>query len=564
MEKMGPLKDNGYQLSATPATRLFSPLFAAVRLGGGEIMKNAGCSPLRNSVYPLIFLVLGTCSSCAVAAAQNTGTPSQADESARITALDKSLQETRAELSETRAEIRQLRSLLEEMNKKMAANSSATALENNQQSNPRAATPAEESSQASQSSQPGAPPAKISEDDWQILNAEVEGHEQEKVESGSKYRVKLWGLALFNAFDVNGRVDNLDVPTTAVSPPAGSAPGSLGASLRQSIVGITGTGPDLFGWRTSADLQMDFFGGLPAGYGSGSSGIFRLRLARIRFDGDHTSIVAGLDTPFFSPETPTSYMSVAVPAFATSGNLWMWSPTIRVERRFDTSVSQLKIEGGLLAPSQYATATSDVRQPTPGEASRQPVYAVRVSANGTHGDRPATAGVSGLYFPQRFLGGATVSGWGTVADWRIPLLPRTELSGEFFAGRGLDSFGGVPVPLIQSSDYAEYATAAAPELARAMMLGGWSQLKIAVNSQNEFNVAIGAGNRDSADISRGAVLFEPLEYLSPRNQTIFVNYVFRPRSDLLFSPEYRRLRTYSLSGAPAEASQIGLAAGFIF
>lgn len=523
-------------------------------------MKSAGVSSLRNSACCVAFLLLGTCLGCATAVAQNADAPSRIDESARIAALDKSLQETRAELTETRAEIRQLRALLEEMNKKMGAYSSGTAVESSSQ----AAAPAESVSSASQSREPTAPSAKINEDDWQVLKAEVEAHEQEKVESGSKYRVKLWGLALFNAFDVNGRVNNLDVPTMALGQSAATAPGSLGASFRQSTFGITGTGPDLFGWRTSADLQMDFFGGLPSGYGGGSSGILRLRLARIRFDRDHTSIVAGLDTPFFSPETPTSFMSIAVPAFATSGNLWTWSPTLRVERRFDTSLSQFKLEAGVLGPSEYATSSSGVRQPTPGEASRQPVYAVRVSANGTHGDRPATIGVSALYFPQRFLGGATVSGWGSIADWRVPLFPHTEFSGEFFAGRGLDSFGGVPVPLIQPQEYSEYAESVAPGLARAMMLGGWSQLKFVVNAQNEFNVAVGAGNRDSNDIAQAVALFPAVNYLAPRNQTIFVNYIFRPRSDLLFSPEYRRLRTYSLTGAPAKASQIGLAAGFIF
>ncbi|HEX5422866.1 MAG TPA: hypothetical protein VFW94_04905 [Candidatus Acidoferrales bacterium] len=522
-------------------------------------MKSAGFSSLRSSACFVVFLLVGTCLACTTVAAQDGATPSRLDESARIAALDKSLSETRAELTETRAEIRQLRALLEAMNKKISGSSSETTPDNSQ-----AAAPTEAAAPVSQSSQPGPPSAKISQDDWQVLKAEVEAHEQEKVESGSKYRLKLWGLALFNAFDVNGRVDNLDVPTMALSRSAGTAPGSLGASFRQSIFGITGTGPDLFGWRTSADLQIDFFGGLPSGYGGGSSGLLRLRLARIRFDRDRTSIVAGLDTPFFSPETPTSFMSLAVPAFATSGNLWNWSPTIRVERRFDTGSSQWKVEAGVLAPSEYATATSGVRQPTPGEASRQPVYAVRVSANGTHGDRPSTVGVSAIYFPQRFLGGAFVSGWGSVADWRVPLLWHTEFSGEFFAGRGLDSFGGVPVPLIQSQVYAQYAESAEPAITRAMMLGGWSQLKFVVNAQNEFNVAVGAGNRDSDDIARAAVLFPALNYLSPRNQTILVNYIFRPRSDLLFSPEYRRLRTYSLTGAPVKASQVGLAAGFIF
>lgn len=519
-------------------------------------MNSAGCRTFWTSIPFVFVLSFMACPLWAQSTSQSAGSAPQTDTDARIAALDRSLQQTRTELTQTRAEIRQLRALLEAMNQKIAASAP--------QQNP----PAQSSAQAAAPTQPfeqsPAPPAQISEDDWQIVKAEVQQQAQEKVESGSKYHVRLWGMALFNAFDVNGRVDDLDVPTLAFPRSPGSAPGSAGASLRQSLFGLTGTGPDLFGARTSADLQLDFFGGLPSGYGGGSSGIVRLRLARIRFDWDHTSIIGGLDTPFFSPEVPTSFMSVAVPAFASSGNLWIWSPTIRIERRFDTSVSQFKIEAGFLAPSAYSTSSYAVRSPTPGESSRQPVYALRFSANGTHGDRPPTIGVSGIYFPQRFPNGATVSGWGGTLDWRFPLLPHTELSGEFFAGKGLDSFGGVPVPLLSSQVYDQYLQVGAYALAQTPMAGGWSQLKITVDSRNEFNVAIGAGGRNSSELAQDSLLFPALQYLSPRNQTLFVNYIFRPRSDLLFSPEYRRLRTYPLSGSPAIASQIGMAAGFLF
>jgi hypothetical protein len=44
----------------------------------------------------------------------------------------------------------------------------------------------------------------------------------------------------------------------------------------------------------------------------------------------------------------------------------------------------------------------------------------------------------------------------------------------------------------------------------------------------------------------------------------FVNYIFKPRSDLLFSAEYRRLRTYEVNGSPDVAGQIGLALGYLF
>jgi uncharacterized coiled-coil protein SlyX len=515
-------------------------------------MKSARCRVFRNFVP--FFFVLSAMARPVWSQSAPQSEAVQADTDARIAALNQSLEETRAELTETRAEIRQLRALLEAMNKKMTATTPPAQ-------NTLAQPAAPEAAPAAQSV---APPAQISEDDWQIVKAEVQQQAQEKVESGSKYRLKLWGLALFNAFDVNGSVDDLDVPTAALPRSPGSTSGSLGASLRQSILGITGTGPDLFGARTSADLQFDFFGGLPSGYGGGSSGIVRLKLARIRFDWDHTSIIGGLDTLFFSPEVPTSFMSVAVPAFASSGNLWAWSPSIRVEQRFDMGASEFKVEAGFLAPAAYSTSGYGARLPTPGENSRQPVYAVRFSANGTHGDRPPSIGVSGVYFPQRFPDGATVSGWGSILDWRFPLFPHAELRGEFFAGKGLDSFGGVPVPQLSSPDYSEYLEFGAPALAQVPMMGGWSQLKITVDARSEFNVGVGTGGRDSSELAQDSVFFPTLQYLSPRNQTLFVNYIFRPRSDLLFSPEYRRLRTYPVNGAPAIASQVGIAAGFLF
>jgi hypothetical protein len=507
----------------------------------------------------VLLLWIGFCPTLTNARPQSADSSPEAETDARIAALDKSLQETRAELAETRAEIRQLRDLLEGMRSNAVASTNIAG--------PVTSVEQQQSSSAAGSEQTGstaAPQAQISEDDWQVLKTEVQQQEQEKVESGSKYRLRLWGLALFNAFDVSGAVDQFDLPTVALPSGAGVINGGIGGSLRQSIIGLTGTGPELFGARTSADLQMDFFGGLPSGYAATSSGLVRLRLARMRLDWTDTSLIAGLDTPFFSPNAPTSYMSIAVPAFAAAGNLWTWSPTIRVEHRFDTSVSQFKVEAGLLAPPSYVEANSNVRQPSPGENSRQPVYAVRFSANGTKGDLPPAVGVSAIYFPQRFPGGAQVSGWGTLLDWRFPVVVHTQLSGEFFGGRGLDAFGGVPVPLFQPQAYDQYVETGAPALAQATMLGGWTQLKITINARNEFNFGVGAGDRNSRTVAQQAMLFPSLEYLSPRNEMMMANYVFRPRSDLLLSPEYRRLRTYPIAGAPAVASEVGIAAGFLF
>jgi hypothetical protein len=494
--------------------------------------------------------------------AQSASAPaSQAELDAKVRMLSQTLEETRLELSESRSEIRQLRAMLEQVLRKMGEPAKPT---------PGAVARREQSTEESPGNSQEAKPndeqnlARITEDDWQIAKSRLEELQQDKVESGSKYRLKLSGIALFNAFGETGHVDNLDAPSVAVPQSPGASSGSLGASLRQSIIGLAGVGPNIYGARTSGDVQMDFFGGLPSGYGAATSGVMRLRVARVRFDWENTSVVVGLDAPFFSPNTPTSYMSLAVPGFASAGNLWTWTPTIRVEQRWLTPVSLFKIEAGVMDPSRYGASSASVRAASPGENSRQPAYSLRISANGKSENRPLSIGVSGIYLPQRYSGGALVSGWGAVTDWRLPLLPHMELSGEFFAGKGLDVFGGVPYVLVQPSDFNYYNSVTAPALAGIRMLGGWSQVKVKLNVRNEFNLAAGSGARSARGTSQTALLDPTLLFLSHRNDMWFTNYIFRPRSDLVFSTEYRRLRTYQVSGTPAIAGQVGLAVGFIF
>ncbi len=494
--------------------------------------------------------------------AQNT-----AEISDKIDQLTRSLEQTQVELAQSRTEILELRAELKQVLAKMnsGANAgsalSADVLPSDHASIPAGApggqAPADESKSA---------PAQITQDDWDILNERVEEQRQVKVESMSRYRVKLSGLALFTAFANFGQVDNPSLPSIALGPLVGYSDGSVGASVRQSIIGLTGYGPTVFGAHTSADLQMDFFGGVPTSYGGNNSGLAELRLARFRMDWKHTSFVAGLDYPFFAPNLPTSYMSVIVPGFASAGKLWSWTPTIRAEHRFDGTFSAFKIEAGFLDPSSYSynAPNTTVRITSPTENSRQPTYAARLSASQGSEDRPATIGFGAVYSPQRFVGGYNVSGWAGTMDWRFPLIRRTELSGEFFTGRGIDGFGGLPLSPLRPANAIYYASVTAPQLANIGVIGGWTQLKFRFDSRNEFNVAAGTGGRNSGDLRNAALTDSFLLSVPARNQMLFANYIFKPRSDLIFSVEYRRLRTYDVTGPADSAGQLGLAVGFLF
>ena len=76
------------------------------------------------------------------------------------------------------------------------------------------------------------------EEELQLAKGELKEQSQTKVESGSKYRVRLSGLALLNMFTNRGNVDNLDVPEIAVSQPFLESNHSFGGTLRQSQVGL--------------------------------------------------------------------------------------------------------------------------------------------------------------------------------------------------------------------------------------------------------------------------------------------------------------------------------------
>ena len=71
-----------------------------------------------------------------------------------------------------------------------------------------------------------------------MLQAKVDEQHQTKVESASKYRVKLSGIALLNLFGNSGTVDNQDVPNLAL--PTGSRGhqrkcGRYGAAIRDRL-----------------------------------------------------------------------------------------------------------------------------------------------------------------------------------------------------------------------------------------------------------------------------------------------------------------------------------------
>jgi len=95
-------------------------------------------------------------------------------------------------------------------------------------------------------------------------------------------------------------------------------------------------------------------------------------------------------------------------------------------------------------------------------------------------------------------------------------------------------------------------------------VGGWSQFKIKPIGKLEFNVAAGTDNPLASDLR---LFSNPMGSFFPpyvRNQSIFANSIYRPRSNLLLALEYRRLRTYRVDDAKSTADHVNLAIGVSF
>jgi hypothetical protein len=401
------------------------------------------------------------------------------------------------------------------------------------------------------------------EEDHQLLAGKVDEQYQSKVESASKYRVRLSGIVLLNVFSNRGTVDNLDFPTISAQRGVLDSGGSFGTTLRQTQLGLEVFGAQLAGAKASAAVQLDFSGGFPNTVNGVSFGLVRLRTATLRLDWARTSVVAGQDTLFFSPLSPTSLASLSVPAFSYAGNLWAWIPQLRVEHNLDISEnSRFTFQGGIVAPQTgELPATSFLRSAQAGERSRQPGYATRIAWSHGAPDRSVVVGVGGYYSRQRWGFSRTVDGWVGTADWSVPLGRWVGLTGEFYRGRAIGGLEGA----IGRSVLTRGPLATPGTLVRGLnATGGWAQLKFEPTARLEFNAAWGQDNPSASDLRQFPVNLGSIFGRVVRNRSSFVNFIYRPRSDLLFSTEYRRLRTWDIRGGSQTADHVNLSMGILF
>jgi hypothetical protein len=497
--------------------------------------------------------------------AQNPPTPvSPTSGDPAVRELQDQVRELRSLVEEMRAENAQSRTEMQHLRQDLQA--TRALLEHGEPAAPNevaakpSAVPSEQTSPESGSLEER---VQKLEDSTALIGSKVDEQYQTKVETASKYRARLHGIVLMNAFRNVGNSNNQDFPDYAEPVAPGFPQANSGATLRQSQIGLEVFGPTVWGAKTSADVQFDFAGGFPATGNGVNFGVVRLQTADVRFDWDHTSLVAGQDGLFISPLSPTSFASLATPTFGFAGNLWAWTPQVRVEHRFALSDQQtLTLQAGVLDNLDWEYPwNSFYRTAQAGELSGQPAYALRTAWSRTVHDHPLSFGVAGYYGRQNWTWDRYVDAWAGMADWQIPIVSRLTLSGEFYRGRGIGGLGG---GIGTSILYGGSPKDPFSPIHGLDSIGGWAQLKFQLTPKVELNGAVSQDNAYAEDVRGFATDYNNFGPILGRNRGGLGNVIFRPRSDLLLAAEYRRMRTFPIYSSSSMTNQVNLSVGILF
>ena len=173
-----------------------------------------------------------------------------------------------------------------------------------------------------------------------------------------------------------------------------------------------------------------------------------------------------------------------------------------------------------------------------------------------------TFGAGGYYSRQNWGFGRNVNAWAGTADWSTPLTHWLSLSGEFYRGQALGGLGG---GAYQSALFTAVPTDPASRVRGLDVVGGWSQLKFRVSPKVEFNLAAGQDSPFASEFrSYPYAGYGAVNGAIARNQSELFNVIYRPRSDLVFSAEYRHIGTYDVDNTPYSADHVNLSLGILF
>jgi hypothetical protein len=357
-----------------------------------------------------------------------------------------------------------------------------------------------------------------------LLESEIADLAQVKVESNSRFPVKIFGTIVSDAAFNSAGVNWLDDPEMPVSEPTGgAAPRSFSMSLRQSRLGAIVNGPTLGTWKTSGLVVMDFFGGSTALAPDTIMPVPRLLYGYARLERGRTAIEFGQDQMILAPQDPTSIAALAFPDLYLAGNLYSRAAQARVEQTFATGKSgEFVATAGLLDTDSSDANT--VAQLTPSgwtnETVHRPAGQARLAWKWHAGDsKRFEIGASGHRGSERLPYGSAPS-WAGALDFNAQD-GRLGIAGEWYAGRNLAAFGGAIGQFAKST-------------------GGFGEVRLKATRRLSFNSGYGSDH-----------LFDLRAFPAPflRNSGAYLNTIYQFTPELAGSVEYRWLSLVPAAGA---------------
>jgi regulator of replication initiation timing len=395
------------------------------------------------------------------------------------------------------------------------------------------------------------------QEETEVLQAQVKQHDQTKVETSSKFPVRINGALLVTSIYNSGTADDANLPIIALPPAPYYPHGSLSESASQTMLGFDASGPHLWGAKSYADLSVDFWGGASSTNYASAFGTLRLRTAHARLEWPNRSLGVAVDRPLLSPWEPASWVTLAQPALAWSGNLWTWSPQLQF--RQNEIFNHFDFDLGLIDPPSPNTDTQGQSTvPSASERSRQPGYESHLSFSPSVNGRPIHLGAGGYYGRQSYPYHYHVDAWAASADWNVVLHPAFQFSGELYRGRAIGGLGG--------GAFKDYVSNGAEHYFNGLnAAGGWAQAKFTFTPTFEANVSAGLDNAYASDLRDSDQAQGQGYYASlTRNATLIGNLVYRPRTYLLLSTEFRQINSRWITGQSNEDRVFGVATGYIF
>lgn len=371
-----------------------------------------------------------------------------------------------------------------------------------------------------------------------VAEQRIADHAQTKVESDNRMPVQLTGMVLFNAFR-NGSSNSDQGNPTIAGPSTGLF--RMGGTFRQTVLGLKYQGPEaLGGARVTGSLYMDFFGGS----GGPLNQTMRLRLATVDLAWRNTTVSAGLDKPILAPREPNSLAQVGVSPLTNAGNLWLWQPQARVERRFAAGENTVfRAQLGVFQTSESFPAL--VAQYGEPATSARPAAQGRFELSHEFGGGRAIELASGFHVSNTRILGQSVPSRIWSIDWMVRPNPHVDFTGAWFRGENVGVIGA----LRQGVRIRQGQAVAVPSQ------GGWGQ--IAVRATNRLTLNLYGGQQDD----RNSLL--PAGGIG-KNLAYAANAIYRLGTNVLASFEASQVRTsYVVTGVRTN-SHYDLALAYLF